>query len=66
MRIIVNLSDMNNTYTVNSTGQNGQPLHPNYSDQTRLWRFGDMKTTVMNETGMLDKSYNLLILIPEN
>ena len=66
MRMIVNLSDMNVSYTVNSTGQNGQPLHPNYSDQTRLWRLGDMKTTVMNETDMLDKNYNLLILIPEN
>jgi penicillin amidase len=66
MRMIVDLSNMNTSYTVNSTGQNGQPLHPSYSDQTRLWRLGDMKTTVMNETDMFDKNYNLLILIPEN
>lgn len=66
MRMIVDLSNMTSTCTVNSTGQNGQPLHPNYSDQTRLWQYGDMKTIVLNETDMLDKNYNLLILIPEN
>ncbi len=65
MRMIVDLSNMNNTYTVNSTGQNGQPLHPNYSDQTRLWLLGDSKIVVMNETDMLDKDYNLLMLVPE-
>ncbi len=66
MRMIIDLSNMNNTYSVNSTGQSGQPLHPNYSDQARLWLYGDFKTTAMDELEMISKKYELLTLIPEN
>ena len=66
MRMIVDLSNTNNTYSVNSTGQSGQPLHPNYSDQARLWLYGDFKTTAMDELEMISKKYDLLTLIPEN
>ncbi len=65
MRMITDLSDITNSLSINTTGQSGQPLHPNYEDQSRLWYYGDYKTGVMDELEMVDKKYNLLILTPE-
>jgi penicillin amidase len=64
MRMIVDLADISNSYTINSTGQSGQPLNSNYEDQTRLWLFGDYKVEPMNETEMLKDQYKLLTLVP--
>lgn len=66
MRMAVDLSDMAHSYTSNSTGQSGQPLHPDYADQTRLWLYSDYKIITLNENEFIDKTYKLLILIPEN
>jgi penicillin G amidase len=66
MRMIVDLSDISHSLSVNTTGQSGQPLHPNYSDQTRLWLNNDYKTETMNEQEMINDEYDLLTLIPAN
>ena len=66
MRIITDLADMQHSYSVNTTGESGQPLHPDYADQTRLWLYNDYKLIITNELEMLDNGYNLLILKPEN
>lgn len=65
MRMLVDMSDVSHSLTVNSTGQSGQPLHPNYSDQTRLWLFGDYKHTTTNEREFIDYSYDLYNLQPQ-
>jgi len=57
---------MSHSYTVNTTGESGQPLHPDYADQTRLWLYNDYKLIITNELEMLDNGYNLLMLKPEN
>lgn len=64
MRMIVNMADVEHPYTINSTGQSGQPIHPNYKDQTRMWLFAEYKNNVTNELEMLDKQYKLLTLTP--
>jgi len=66
MRIIVNMADPEHSLSVNSTGQSGQPLHPNYQDQARMWQFGEYKTNTMSEFEMNVKEYKLLTLIPGN
>ena len=66
MRMIVSMSDVQHSYTINSTGQSGQPVNKNYSDQSRMWLYGDYKLNTANETEMLDKKYRLLNLIPGN
>ena len=66
MRIITDLADMQHSHSVNTTGESGQPLHPDYADQTRLWLYNDYKLIITNELEMLDNGYNLLILKPEN
>lgn len=64
MKMIVNMADVDNVYTINSTGQSGQPIHQNYKDQTRMWLFGEYKNNTMSELEMLDKKYKLLTLNP--
>lgn len=64
MRMITDMADIKHSLTVNSTGQSGQPLHPNYQDQTRMWIYGEYKHTVMDEYEMLNKRYTLLTLTP--
>lgn len=64
MRMIVNMADIDHAYTINSTGQSGQPIHPNYKDQVRMWTFAEYKNNTMNELEMLDKKYKLLMLNP--
>jgi penicillin amidase len=66
MRMIVDLADISHSFTVNTTGESGQPLHPDYADQTRLWLNNDYKTIITNELEMLKNDYSLLILKPEN
>jgi penicillin amidase len=66
MRIIVDFSDITHSLSVNSTGQSGQPVHPNYADQSRLWLFGDYKTMTMDELEMINDNLRLLVLNPEN
>jgi penicillin G amidase len=64
MRMIINMADVEHPFTINSTGQSGQPVHSNYKDQTRMWMFAEYKNNTMSELEMLDKKYNLLILTP--
>jgi len=66
MRMIVSISDITHPITINSTGQSGQPLHPNYSDQAKLWQYGDFKNNTMDESDMIRKEYELLKLMPSN
>jgi penicillin amidase len=37
MRMIVDLSNLENSYTVHTTGQSGHALHPHYIDMADLW-----------------------------
>jgi penicillin amidase len=37
MRMIVDLSNLDNSFTVHTTGQSGHAFHPNYIDMAELW-----------------------------
>ena len=37
MRMIVDLSDLNNSLTVHTTGESGHAYHPHYADMSPLW-----------------------------
>ncbi len=64
MRMMINMADIEHPLTINSTGQSGQPVSNHYSDQSRMWSYGDYKKNLMNELEMLDKKFDLLILNP--
>lgn len=64
MRMLVNMSDIEHPLTINSTGQSGQPVSSHYSDQARMWSYGDYRKNVTSEPEMIDKKFDLLILNP--
>lgn len=67
MRMVIDLSDDSKMITINSTGQSGQPLHPHYKDQSRLWLFAEYKTFEFNPvTPQQAGSTSLITLIPSN
>ena len=66
MRFIVNMADIEHSYTINTTGQSGQPVHTNYKDQARMWLFGEYRENTSSELEMLKKNYDVLILNPAN
>lgn len=65
MRFIADMSDIEHPRTVITTGQNGQPLHSNYKDQTRLWLYGGYKIISLDEENMIIEKYKLLELHPQ-
>lgn len=62
MRFVVDLSSMDEYYSVLSTGQSGQPQHKNYKDQAKLWLNGEYKK-VNREKNKLNNA-KLLVLSP--
>lgn len=66
MRRIVSLSAIEHPLSINSTGQSGQPGNDHYSDQARMWLYGEYKINTTSEIEMLDRRYELLSLIPQN
>lgn len=64
MRMIVDMSKPANYYTIITTGESGQPLHPNFRDQARLWLNGEYKS--IKAGGELKKDeMKLLTLTPK-
>lgn len=64
MRMITDMGDISHSLSINTTGQSGQPLHENYSDQSRMWLYGEYKKMVMDELEIINKRYKLLTLLP--
>lgn len=62
MRLVVDLSNLDEYYSILSTGQSGQPQHKNYKDQSKLWLNGEYKK-VTRERNKLNNT-KLLILSP--
>ena len=64
-RQIVDFADLNRTLSVIPSGQSGQPLHPNYSDQFALWKNGEYHEVALDENEVALKSKNILYLMPK-
>ncbi len=62
MRTIVDLGNINNTFSVLPVGQSGQVFHKNYSDQTPLWLNGTYHTIPISKN-IIEKNtkYKLLL-----
>ena len=63
-RQIVDFSSINKALSVIPSGQSGQPIHQNYSDQTAMWKNGEYHEMPLNENEIASKSKNILYLIP--
>jgi penicillin G amidase len=65
-RVIVDLSDMDNAISMNSTGQSGDPLSRFYSDNIRKWARGEYKTLFFDKDSIERNSWKQLWLLPES
>ena len=63
-RQIVDFSNINNALSVLPSGQSGQPMHPQYADQTPLWKNGQYHRMPLDENAVASQSKNILYLTP--
>ncbi len=64
MRMILDLSDLNASVAVMSTGQSGHAFHRHYSDLIPLWRNLYYHPMVSSPTGVEASTRDTLILLP--
>lgn len=64
MRMITDLSRVNEYLSIIPTGQSGQPLHQNYNDQARLWLNGDYKKVSVDFEDLKKEKLKLLSFEP--
>ena len=64
MRMIVDLGNLNNSLSINTTGQSGHAYHPHYIDMADMWR--NIQYHAMNwDQGVIEEnSEGHLILVP--
>ncbi|MCU0643570.1 MAG: penicillin acylase family protein [bacterium] len=65
MRQIIDLSNINNSLSVITTGQSGHPLSKHYKDQAPLWLSGDYHPSLIDSTTIHNSDFDRLILSPE-
>ncbi len=63
-RLIVDLSDMDNSLSVLPPGQSGHPRSPHYRDQLEPWLRGDYHTSRLDERRIVASAVGELMLIP--
>lgn len=64
MRMIVDLSDLNKSLTVHTTGQSGHAYHPHYTDMIDLWRNIQYYPMWWNEDSIMENAEATLNLVP--
>jgi len=64
MRIMLDFADLENSWSVNPTGQSGYFLSPHYADQAHLFNKGQFREQMMNRDEIIKLSRGTLILSP--
>jgi penicillin G amidase len=64
MRMIVDLSNLNESRWVQLTGNSGHAFHPNYDDQLELWRTGQLLTFRFEKATIEKENTHVLTLKP--
>ena len=64
-RRIADLADVNNSLSVITPGQSGQPLNKHYKDQVQLWIEGKYHSTTLSVEQIEKSNFDLLILKPK-
>ncbi len=60
LRTVVDLADLDNSWSVLPTGQSGQPYAKHWGDQTPLWLRGDLKPMPLSR-GRIDAEGTLVL-----
>src|SRR5262249_47661026 len=64
MRMIVDLSNLDDSRWVQLTGDSGHAFHPNYDDQFELWRTGQNLPMRWDRAGIEAAATHTLVLRP--
>jgi penicillin amidase len=64
MRMIIDLSDLDNSVAINTTGQSGHAFHPHYIDMTDLWRTIQYHAFPWTREEVQAEAASVLILTP--
>ena len=64
MRMIVDLSNLDNSVTVHTTGESGHAYNPHYNDMIDLWRNIQYYPMWWNEDSITKNSEATLNLVP--
>lgn len=64
MRMIVDLSNLNESRWIQLTGNSGHAFHPNYDDQLELWRTGQLLTFRFDQATIEKENMHVLTLSP--
>ncbi len=65
MRMIVDMSNLNNSVTVHTTGQSGHAYHPHYYDMSEMWANIDYYPMWWNFESITADTQGHLVLIPK-
>jgi penicillin amidase len=65
MRMIVDLSNLNNSVTVHTTGQSGHAFHPHYIDMAPLWANIQYYSMLWDQQAVLNDAEGHLVLTPK-
>lgn len=65
MRMIVDLSDLNNSLTVHTTGQSGHAYHPHYDDMPSLWANIKYYPMWWEQESIISDAEGHLVLMPK-
>lgn len=64
MRMVIDLSDLSGSTSVNSTGQSGHAFHPHYDDMLDPWANGDQHPMRWTRDQVSEGAASTLILSP--
>ena len=65
MRMIVDLSNLNNSVTVHTTGQSGHAYHPHYDDMSAMWANIEYYSMLWDEQAVTSQAEGHLVLTPK-
>jgi penicillin amidase len=65
MRMIVDLSDLNNSMTVHTTGQSGHAYHPHYIDMAPTWANVEYYSMFWDQNEIMSGAEAHLVLMPK-
>ncbi|MEL6404522.1 MAG: penicillin acylase family protein [Chloroflexota bacterium] len=66
MRMIVDIGDFGNNLSIQTTGQSGHPMSPNYNDMVDDWRLIQYNRMLWFDEDVAENAVSTLTLVPEN
>lgn len=64
MRILIDYSDVENSVSINPTGQSGNPFSAHYADQAEMFVNGEFRKQLMNAEEITEKAEQVVEFIP--